>query len=384
MENDGLKQAGGASAMRILMRNLSRGAAALLGIFAVSAAHAQCGPSGSVGISSATGLLATLNTVNTAFLTQTNAFVAAQPSAPDQLGGGVWGRAIGGQVTLNGSGTVTFLNPPAAPAPCTTKFEQRYAGFQLGGDIAKLNVDGTDFHFGATGGYINATGNEVGGPATGSFEVPFVGAYAAVIRGGFFADVMVRYDQYRFNGTQNQVGLNAQTNGHTYAASGSAGYHYSLGSWFIEPSAGITWARFSIDPIPFLGNAAFNVPAGNLLVNDIDSLLGRAGVRFGVTQTSGNMNYQPFVAVSVWHEFADNSLLRAVTNAGPTIFNLSTDRVGTYGQYAVGISASTLDSRFAAYARVDYRKGDNIEAWGLNAGIRYQFGVAPPSLVTKG
>lgn len=376
--------------MGIVQSILRGGAAALVVILAASAAFAQapavapCGPAGSVGLSSATGLLATLNTVNTAFLTQTNAFVAGQPSAPDQPGGGVWGRAITGEVTLNGSATVTFVTPPSAPTPCTSRFAERYVGFQIGGDIARLNVDGTDFHFGVTGGYINATGREINGFATGGFDVPFVGGYAAVIRGGFFADVMVRYDQYRFTGTQNQVGLFSKVDGHAYSVSGSAGYHYSLGGWFIEPSAAVIWSRFSIDPIPFAGNAIFNVPAGNLFVNDIDTLLGRAGVRVGFNQQFANMNYQPFIALSVWHEFADNSQLRAVTLAGPTIFNLSADRVGTYGQYGVGISGSTLDSQWVGYARADYRKGDNIEAWGLNAGLRYQFPVAKPVLVTKG
>src|ERR1051326_6855703 len=82
-----------------------------------SAAYAQCGPAGSVGISSATGLLGALNTVNTAFITQTTAFVAGQASAPNQWGGGVWARGIGGQNTLNSAGTRTVLKPPAAPPP---------------------------------------------------------------------------------------------------------------------------------------------------------------------------------------------------------------------------------------------------------------------------
>lgn len=376
--------------MGILKSLVRGGAAALIIGAATSSAFAQvqvtpCGPAGSVGLSSATGLLTTLNTVNTAFLTQTSAFVAGQPSAPDQLGGGVWGRAITGEVTVNGASTVTFVNPPLAPAPCTSRFAERYVGFQLGGDVAKLNVDGTDIHVGVTGGYINATGREVNGIATGGFDVPFIGGYVAVIRGGFFADVMVRYDQYRFTGTQTQVGLFSTVNGHAYSVSGSTGYNFQLGGgWFIEPSAGIIWSRFTIDPIPFAGNPVFGVPAGNLFVNDIDTLLGRAGVRIGFSQQYGGFIYSPFAALSVWHEFADNSQLRAVTLAGPTIFNLNADRVGTYGQYGLGISGSTLDSQWVGYVRGDYRKGDNLEGWGLNVGLRYQIPVAKPVLITKG
>ena len=45
--------------------------------------------------------LSTINTVNTAFLTQTTAFVSAPGNpAPDQQGGGAWGRTIAGTVDV--------------------------------------------------------------------------------------------------------------------------------------------------------------------------------------------------------------------------------------------------------------------------------------------
>lgn len=344
-----------------------------------TAAHAQCGPAGSVGISSATGLLGALNTVNTAFLTQTTAFVGGQAGAPNQTGGGIWTRGIGGQQTLDSVGIVTFITPPAAPSPCPSRMDQTYNGFQFGADIAKLNINGTNLHLGATGGLLEAEGKEVGGPATGQFQVPFLGVYGSLIHGGFFADVMLRRDFYLMKISQAQVGLNDQKfNGHTFSVTSSAGYHHSFGSWFLEPSAGLIWARFNIDPIAVGGNAATGVPAGSLLVNDIESLMGRAGLRTGTSIVTDDYVFQPFVSVSVWHEFAKDAQLRFNNAAQTPIFDLTAGRIGTYGQYGVGLSGQVRNTGWLGYARFDYRSGENVEGWGLNAGIRYQFGTAPP------
>src|SRR5205823_5464770 len=104
-------------------------------------APAPCfGNAGFVGLSSVTTFLSILNTIDTAFLTQTNAFVVSQsPARPNETGGGVWARAVGGQVTIDGSATVTL--PGGAQSPCSSRSRLDYAGFQIGADIAKFNLD---------------------------------------------------------------------------------------------------------------------------------------------------------------------------------------------------------------------------------------------------
>src|SRR5580700_10656851 len=52
---------------------------------------------GVVGASNA--ISSVIGTINTQFLAQGNAFVAGLPNpTPDETSGGIWGRAIGGQV----------------------------------------------------------------------------------------------------------------------------------------------------------------------------------------------------------------------------------------------------------------------------------------------
>ncbi len=335
-------------------------------------ARAQCGPAGFVGLSSVTSFTSILNTIDTAFLTQTNAFVVSQSGTrPNATGGGAWGRIVGGEVTVDASATVTV---GGTPFPCSSRSRLDYEGFQVGADIARFNVDrtGTNLHFGVTGGSIHATGGEVGGLARGEGDVPFVGVYGAINGHGFFADILARWSFINQDITQPQAGLHDQSaDGREFAVSASAGYNHSFGSWFLEPSAALIAGRLNVDPVTVPGNPP--VVPGTMFVQDIDTLLTRFGVRVGTTIKSGDLVLQPFVAANVWHEFAGDAHLRFDNTAGVTQFDLTASRVGTYGQYVVGVAALVPRSNWSGYARLDYRKGDDLEAWGINAGLRYNF-----------
>src|ERR1019366_10029223 len=98
------------------------------------------------------------------------------------------------------------------------------------------------------------------------------------------------------------------------------------------------------------------------------------------------MIWQPFASVSVFHEFAGNvtSTATSLPNGafgfvGPFVVPItlvgtnSTTRVGTYGQYSLGLAAQVANTGWLGFVRVDYRNGNNIEGWTGNAGLRYQF-----------
>jgi opacity protein-like surface antigen len=104
-------------------------------------------------------------------------------------------------------------------------------------------------------------------------------------------------------------------------------------------------------------------------------------LRFGTTVESGNIIYQPFAAVSVWHDFDHD--ITANFQSCPGCFNgvglgnvtgsLSSTNVGTFGQYSVGISGQIADTGWLGFVRVDYRNGDKLESLSGTGGIRYQF-----------
>lgn len=384
------------------------GSAMMLVLLLSSAAHAQCtgavGAFGQVGfgsgaadaVAAVNSLVSVLNTSNTAFITQTNAFVGSPADAqPNQMGGGVWTRGVGGRVDNSSVGVVTIaptpffgIVPGANTITCDTKTRTDFGGYQAGVDVAKLNIAGVNVHFGATAGYVEANSKDISPPPassfTGNFQVPFMGVYGVLTYGGFFLDAQVRGDFYEVqlsDPTNGVFGQNASARGTTFSS--NVGYNQGFGGWFIEPSAGVVWSRVQVDPINVAGTLILGTgtgPPDSVHIGHIESILGRASVRFGTNFTAGNLSLQPFVTASVFHEFAGN----VVTTENTSFASLglpfpevpatgTTSRVGTYGQFALGIAGQLLNTGWLGYARVDFRTGDNIEGVSVNGGLRYQF-----------
>jgi opacity protein-like surface antigen len=383
------------------------GIALAAGIFASSGAFAQncatatgSGPfapflatAATSGGAAAGAFAGALGNINTAFLTQQgSAFVSAPGDPqPNQPGGGVWVRGVGGEVTNKFSSTSTGALTPNVAAPgiassvaqtnCPGQVRQDFSGIQVGQDISRLNWDGWNLHVGTTAGYLSSDATSSSGTKI-NFNVPFLGAYLVATHGRFFADVMVREEFYGANLTDTTVGLfNQQIGAHGVSVSTSAGYNFALANnWFIEPSAGFIWSRTTVDAFNISGSTTGLV--STFATNPIESEIGRLSLRVGTTVNSGKIIWQPFGSVSVFHEFAGN-----VTSSASSLPNgafvgavpvtivgqNSTTRVGTYGQYSLGLAAQVVDTGWLGFVRVDYRNGDNIEGWTGNAGLRYQF-----------
>ncbi len=118
-----------------------------------SAAFAQCAAPVQTGVplanqgllvvpptAAASAISGAIGNVNTAFLTQQGSAFVSAPSnpAPDQPGGGVWGRAIGGEVTLkttsNSASTNTRNDTGAvvnnSTTNCANSVKASFAGVQ--------------------------------------------------------------------------------------------------------------------------------------------------------------------------------------------------------------------------------------------------------------
>jgi opacity protein-like surface antigen len=343
-----------------------------------------------------------LGNMSTAFLSQQgSAFVSAPGDPkPDQPGGGVWVRGVGGEVTSkfssNATGTITSAASGPIPAGffnsqvqlnCPGSVRETFAGMQVGQDIARLNLSGWNLHLGTTAGYLASHATASTG-ATSDFQVPFLGTYLVATHGRFFADIMVREEFYTASLNDASVGLFGQrigANGLSVAVSG--GYNFALANnWFIEPSAGFIWSRTNVDSFNISGGVGASGIVSSFVSAPIESEIGRLSLRAGTTIASGNMIWQPFGSVSVFHEFAGNvtSTAASLPNGafaflGPFTAPItltgtnSTTRVGTYGQYSLGLAAQVANTGWLGFVRVDYRNGNNIEGWTGNAGVRYQF-----------
>jgi outer membrane autotransporter protein len=407
------------------------GSALMLVLSGSSGAFAQCTGSATAGggalpafdfaalsagsAASVNSFVSVLNTASTAFLTQTNAFIASPPDpAPNQQGGGIWARGIGGRVDTESVGVVSFAPnafwgiPPNTSITCNTKTRVEFGGYQAGMDIARLNVGGANLHFGATVGYVGANAKDISPPPpgssfTGDFQIPFAGFYVALTQGGFFIDAQLRADFYEMNlndPVNGVFGQNLNARGTSFGS--NVGYNMPIGTWFIEPSAGVVWSRVDVDPLNvsgtlILANSTGLTPPSLIDVGRVESVLGRASIRVGTNFTTGNFALQPFATASVFHEFAGQVVTTGTTNFAsvfppgnifgtvPDITStLTSSRVGTYGQFALGIAGQLLNTGWLGYVRGDYRIGDNIEGFSVNGGIRYQFTPEQVAVVSKG
>ena len=358
-------------------------------------------------------LISAINTANTAFLTQSSAFVSAPPNPkPNQEGGGVWARAIGGDITTKSTSTTTNISLLGIGVPgtvtCNNSISLQFAGVQAGTDIARLNWNGFNVHVGATVGYLGARArdkssagplNPLGGTFEDNLQVPFAGMYAAITKGGFFMDGQLRADYYQ-NSLNDPIvsGLFSQKlDARGVAFSGNVGYNMPLqNNWFIEPSAGIVVSKVKVDPLTVTGTlltgTGLTLP-GQLRISDINSELGRLSIRGGTTIASGNVVWQPFAIASVYHEFEgaisstfDGGGLPAPLAAISGSGQISSSNIGTYGQIGLGVSAQVVNTGLLGYLRADYRDGQNIQGYSLNGGIRYQFTpelISPTPMYTK-
>src|SRR5215468_10388144 len=278
------------------------------------------------GISASPGaLVSSIYSANTAFLNQSNAFIGSPDNPrPDQQGGGVWARGVGGHLSAGTTATAGNINS-GGPLPgnitCNTRTLEDFAGVQLGADIARLNVSGWNLHAGSTIGYLGSKTQDAT-PATpglnpapsfrDSLQIPFVGIYGAASYGGLLVDGQIRGNFFQNEVSDDNHGLSGQHfNARGISLTGNVAYNQKLSNnWFIEPSAGIIWSKTHVDPLNVPGTGVLKnpavpefVPPWVLTVNDIESTLGRLSVRVGTTVASDGMVWQPFASASVIHEF---------------------------------------------------------------------------------
>ncbi len=331
--------------------------------------------------STGTSITSSITTLDIAFLTQSSAFVSSPSKAfPDQPGAGFWARGVGGENTISSSGNAVGV-PVGGGYATSSQSRLDFSGFQGGVDVGRFNIgaSGINVTVGITGGVLNARAQELVGTGNDDFNVPFVGGYAVVTKGNFFADVLVKGDFYGIAATNANVGLaNASFSGNAIGVTSSAGYKFDVGSYFVEPSVGLVWSHLTLDTVAVPGGGPTGVPAGVLSFSPVDSTVGRAGVRVGTAFQSGNLALQPFAAASVWNEFASDAQSAFVCNGCAFSLNIDTSRVGTFEQFGLGVAAQVLNTGWIGYARGDYRTGANIEGWDVTGGIRYQFDWQAP------
>ena len=320
-----------------------------------------------------------ITSLSTGFFSSTNAFVTSpSDTAANATHGGPWVRIQAGQYDTQSATTVSF---GSLSATAQTKVRTSFSGFQVGADYGVLNVGGSgvNLHAGVMAGSVSANGAQQNSaaPTKGSFSVPFVGGYTALVAGAFSADLQYRRDFYSMD-ISNAVGFTGTFQNHKadgQSVNGSATYRISLSdTMFLEPGVGFNYTRVDVDPFKAGKPGTAGVVAGSITMQTVESLLGRASLRAGYTTViDDKLIVQPFVTAAVWHEFAKDQLSTFTFSETGENVKITAGRVGTFGQAGLGVTGQVIGTNLLGYIRTDARFGDRIRGGSINMGIRYDF-----------
>lgn len=203
------------------------------------------------------------------------------------------------------------------------------------------------------------------------FDVPFLGVYYLLTKGPFSTDFTYRHSWYDMTVTNNSALLvNAPFHGQSDNVNASVSYTVALPkNFFVEPTANLSYTTSTFDNLPVVNGLA------TIGIDEIKSLLGRAGARVGTGFSYGGYNWSPFGIALVEHEFEGNATGTFSSHVlNSNTFGLTATRIGTFYQTSLGLSFQSQTTGLLGFVRADYRFGDALHGGGVLGGVRYTFG----------
>ncbi len=240
-----------------------------------------------------------------------------------------------------------------------------FAGFDFGTD--NLHDQGDALLFGLLAGYIHSDLDFDSTNTEWTYKGPSVGAYATYLDHAFYADALVKADFLDIEidaedlaPSENDADTDAVNIG------GRIDTGYKIGeTWFVDPQATLAVVHTEIDDVD-------DIFGGSVEFDDATSVRGRLGLRLGYENTDSNgAIYSGDVMASVWQEFnGDNDVTIFSPGFGPA--GASDDPGETFGDLSIGFNIVAPEG-WSGFLRGDYQFGEDYEAFGGNAGVRYSW-----------
>ena len=232
----------------------------------------------------------------------------------------------------------------------------QYNTYQLGYD-EKLSTD-PHWTLGAAFSYTDGDG----GYDTGSFEMDhktFTLYGSKLNDDGSYIDIVGKYS--RLNHDLRITWGDGEYDANGYSIGVEVGKRFQQGNGFwIEPQAQLTYGH--------VGSA--NYTAGDIKVaqDGMESLIGRAGVRFGKDLDNGNI----YLRASYLYDF-DGETGVTLTNAEGRERSFDQDLGGGWCEVGIGTNINLSDATHLYFDIEKTYGGDITTDWKWNAGIRYSF-----------
>ncbi|MNM36120.1 Antigen 43 precursor [compost metagenome] len=256
----------------------------------------------------------------------------------------------------------------------TPEYNYDMTAFQVGSDLyGNVESDGShdqagvSLAIGTIDGGIKHSGLNAGDDTLRAYSLG--GYWTHFEPSGWYVDGVVQVHRFDIEAKPN--GLNKlETRGWGYTASVESGYPIQADQdFYIEPQAQLVYSQIDLDDSDDL--------AADVRFDDIDSLIGRLGVRFAKDwDTAGTDNIirrtNGWIRPSVWHEFKGQPKTEFSSQNGFVPFKADLD--GTWGEVNMGVDYQA-NARTTFTVSAGYRQAFDNSSRGYDGmvGFRIKF-----------
>ena len=216
--------------------------------------------------------------------------------------------------------TQSFTGPIGGTSTFDIGYEQQYDGFQGGLDYGMDALT-----FGVTFGTVQSDAMFDVSSNRLDMEAFNLGVYASYANGGFYANVLAKYDW--IDAESRPAGLSVEFDGSAYGVRVEGGYRFVMGRLYAEPEVAVSFVHLDLDD--------YAVSRATVAFDEPSSFRGSAGIRLGSDIAVGTGIASPFVGIYATEEFnGDGS---TAFSLGPTL-DLLQDAPGAWGDAQAGVT----------------------------------------------
>jgi autotransporter family porin len=277
---------------------------------------------------------------------------------------GAWGRLIGVRGSMDGANDGIYSHGPS--------YDYKFGGFQLGMDLFRRQGEGGHRdHAGVYGaiGWAETDVDHFDGTKAGTdhFTGYSAGGYWTHFgANGWYVDGILQGTWYEAEANSKSGQFDLHTDGFGIAASLEGGYPFRVAQvWVIEPQGQLIYQWIELDDA--------RDPAAEVRFRDVQSLVGRVGVRLARTWDLGEPDnlrrLTAWVRPSVWYEFLGDPKTQFSSETGFRSFRA--DYGGGWFEIKAGVTGQVARN-VALYGSVGYSVGfdGDRHAWDGKVGVR--------------
>lgn len=268
--------------------------------------------------------------------------------------GSLWASALGSWAERDDDASFSILN---GNFEFDTSYSQDVYGVVGGADFRAGMGGDTSMLFGVMGGYVDSKLSFDEGSTSIDTSGGTVGAYAALMSGGFFATVLVKADLLNMDYTAGSLAEddNDDANVTTWGARGDMGYRFG-DSLFLEPMLSVDALSTKIDE--------FSIGGVDIDAGTNESFRGGAGLRGGY----GGDTVRASATARVWNVFSTDNEVDILADVP---LGISDDGMeGVYGDVSGQIDVN-LSTNATVYLKGGILFSDDVTKPNASGGFAF-------------